>query len=340
MPQIQDKSIGVPTNIIGGFLGTGKTSTILHLLKHKPKGERWAVLVNEFGEVGIDGTLFDAKYSEEQGVYVREVQGGCMGCVTDSQMQLELEELLAYAKPHRLLIEPTGLGHPKELLENLTDDRFFDVLSIQKIITLVDARHLLNLRYRQSESFREQIAIADVIVANKQDFYSDDDRNRINSYLRVNSIDKMKLSFTEQGVIDPESLNGSTDFVTERPNVSLRPIVQNRLLHEEGPIPKCGFIKTENQKEGYVTLGWRFSSKLGFNHQKLSAFLSGVNAQRLKATCITSSGHFAYNLARDALTEIAYERFDESRIEIIAWLPSSKWESQLFDCIDTGNVYS
>ena len=61
----------VPTNIITGFLGVGKTTAIQHLLRHKPTGETWAVLVNEFGEVGIDGALL-----RDGGARVREVPGG------------------------------------------------------------------------------------------------------------------------------------------------------------------------------------------------------------------------------------------------------------------------
>jgi G3E family GTPase len=63
----------VPTNIITGFLGKGKTSAILHLLKSKPDKERWAVLVKEFGEIGVDGSLFQGQHSEEGKVFIREV---------------------------------------------------------------------------------------------------------------------------------------------------------------------------------------------------------------------------------------------------------------------------
>ena len=69
----KNKLAYIPTTIITGFLGTGKTSTILHLLKHKPNHERWAVLVNEFGEIGIDGSLFEGQTKEEDGVFIREV---------------------------------------------------------------------------------------------------------------------------------------------------------------------------------------------------------------------------------------------------------------------------
>ena len=94
----------IPTNIITGFLGVGKTTAITHLLKNKPEGERWAVLVNEFGEIGIDGSLIAGNDSEQSGVFIREVPGGCMCCTAGLPMQMALTMLLAKAKPDRLLI--------------------------------------------------------------------------------------------------------------------------------------------------------------------------------------------------------------------------------------------
>ena len=83
----------VPTNIITGFLGVGKTSAILHLLRHKPDDERWAVLVNEFGEIGVDGSLLQGRHAEATGVFVREVPGGCMCCTAGLPMQIALNQL-------------------------------------------------------------------------------------------------------------------------------------------------------------------------------------------------------------------------------------------------------
>ncbi len=137
---------GVPTNIITGFLGVGKTSAILNLMKHKPEGEKWAVLVNEFGEIGVDGSLIQGQKPGAQSVFIREVPGGCMCCAAGLPMQIALNQLLTEAKPDRLLIEPTGLGHPKEVLEVLSSEHYRQVLSLQKNITLVDARKLSNTR--------------------------------------------------------------------------------------------------------------------------------------------------------------------------------------------------
>jgi len=66
----------IPTNLISGFLGAGKTTAILHLLRQKPADERWAVLVNEFGEIGVDGALL----GNPDEVFIREVAGGCICC--------------------------------------------------------------------------------------------------------------------------------------------------------------------------------------------------------------------------------------------------------------------
>ena len=81
MSSHHDRIQAVPTNVITGFLGVGKTTAILHLLTHKPSDERWAVLVNEFGEIGVDGSLFEGRSSNEKGVFIREVPGGCMLCL-------------------------------------------------------------------------------------------------------------------------------------------------------------------------------------------------------------------------------------------------------------------
>ena len=71
-----------------------KTTAILHLLTHKPSDERWAVLVNEFGEIGVDSSLLRERSSNERGMFIREVPGGCMCCASGLPMQVALNQLL------------------------------------------------------------------------------------------------------------------------------------------------------------------------------------------------------------------------------------------------------
>ncbi|WED25764.1 GTP-binding protein [Vibrio sp. DW001] len=84
--------LAVPTNIITGFLGVGKTTAILKLLESKPANERWAVLVNEFGEIGVDGSLLQGHNNEPKHVFIREVPGGCMCCAAGLPMQIAIAD--------------------------------------------------------------------------------------------------------------------------------------------------------------------------------------------------------------------------------------------------------
>ena len=333
-PDTQNIS-AVPTNIITGFLGVGKTSAILHLLKTKPAKERWAVLVNEFGEIGVDGSLFRGQHSEKKGVFIQEVPGGCMCCAAGLPMQMALGRLLIQAKPDRLLIEPTGLGHPVEVLQVLTDAQFCVALSIHKILTLVDARQLVDPRYTDHTTFNQQIAIADVVVGNKQDLYEQEDNTRLEHYIKENELHSVKVIYTQQGAIDPELLQGPTTTTSHTHKHRYEQVETNDL--SESPIPECGYIKAVNQGEGFESVGWRFNATKIFNHKKLINFLSGLDVERMKAVFITENGVFGYNLTSDTLTEIELDDCLESRIEMIAIHINDQWETDLLECLEAND---
>ena len=263
MTETANRIEAVPTNIITGFLGVGKTSAILHLLKSKPDHERWAILVNEFGEIGVDGSLFKGQHSEEGNVFIREVPGGCMCCAAGLPMQIALNQLLARAKPDRLLIEPTGLGHPVEVLEVLTAEHYCKALSIEKIITLVDARNLTDARYTEHATFNQQIAIADVVVGNKQDLYKPQDKGRLEHYANSKSQSKVEVIFTEQGQLSLATLQGRTAASAQshrhhHANDNDQPSLATL------PIPEVGYLKAINQGEGFHSIGWRFERRQRF----------------------------------------------------------------------------
>lgn len=333
MKKNKEKLLAIPTNIITGFLGVGKTSAILHLLKSKPSGERWAVLVNEFGEIGVDGSLFQGLHSEEQQVYIREVPGGCMCCAAGLPMQIALNQLLSRAKPHRLLIEPTGLGHPIEIMEILTADYYREVLAIEKTITLVDARKLVDSRYTEHHTFNQQIAIADIIVGNKQDLYQHEDKALLEDYVKSKASPKVEVAFAEQGKISMDLLQGATGLSGHAHHHHQEHTAKTQLIDE--PIPESGFLKAVNQGEGFHSIGWRFEPTKVFDHRKLFAFLTGIVAERMKAVFITEDGIYGYNLTSDALTEIELDDCMESRIEIIACELPEPLEEKLLACLKT-----
>lgn len=171
------------TTLVTGFLGSGKTTTLLHLLSQKPTGEKWAILVNEFGEIGVDGALL-----ADNGATLKEIPGGCMCCVNDLPLQIGLNTLLTWNRPDRLLIEPTGLGHPAQILALLASGTYQNWLTLRATLCLLDARQLSQPRYR--DNFRDQLAAADIIIANKQETYTDADRETLASWRRASADDR------------------------------------------------------------------------------------------------------------------------------------------------------
>ena len=321
----------VPTNIITGFLGVGKTSAILHLLSQKPAHERWAVLVNEFGEIGVDGSLLNGQYSKDQGIFIREVPGGCMCCASGLPMQIALNQLLAKAKPDRLLIEPTGLGHPKEVLQVLSAEYYKKVLSVQKTLTLVDARKLTDQRYTSHDTFNQQIAIADTIIGNKLDLYRESDRVRLVDYVKHQGQKHANVIFAEFGEVDLATLQGPIASLPSQSNHHHDHQVTTSITDDI--IPECGYIKAVNEGEGFFSVGWRISQEKVFSRQQLILLLAGLRVERMKAVFITDEGIFGYNLSADALTEVELDDCLESRIEIISDSIDASLETQLLECI-------
>ncbi|MCG9116712.1 GTP-binding protein [Laribacter hongkongensis] len=152
-----------PVNLVTGFLGAGKTSTILSLLAGKPAGETWAVIVNEFGEIGIDGAVL----GDRDGLAMREIAGGCLCCVTGPQLTVTVARLIREVRPARLLIEASGLAHASNLVDDLRRDPLGQALDVQAVLAVVDPRQFVDLQYRQQPVYHDQIAIADVLVVTR-----------------------------------------------------------------------------------------------------------------------------------------------------------------------------
>lgn len=326
----------IPTNVITGFLGVGKTTAIQHLLHHKPENERWAVLVNEFGEVGIDGGMVNGLYGESKGVYLREVPGGCMCCASGLPMQIALNMLLKSAKPDRLLIEPTGLGHPREVLAVLSGSYYRDLLDLRATLTLVDARKLGDARYIENPTFAQQLSIADVLVANKSDLYREKDHQALHDFLKHNpSLSQVPLHVVSQGMLDLNWLQGHSSH-SSGPDTEDTPAVNGFAATSFAPqLPECGYLRVDNRGQGFNSCGWLFDADFLFDDAALHRLLSDTKVERIKGVFITEEEVVGYNKADDVLTRVPLDDSMDSRIELIfadGYAPEH-FEQALLNCV-------
>lgn len=309
---MSDPSRAIPTNLILGFLGVGKTTAILDLLKQKPADERWAVLVNEFGEVGIDGAMLDV-----EGAFVREVPGGCMCCVAGLPMQIGLNQLIHRARPDRLLIEPTGLGHPSQILNTLTSEHYQDVLKLGPVLTLVDPRKLEDSRVLENVQFRDQVAAADILVANKTDLCSAQQLAGFDRWARKLDSPKQHIFHTQQGRLAPAWLDGEADSRgVSTPHAHHHH--HAREVESAPDIQEQPWQRVSNEGQGHFSLGWRVHPDHQFDENQLVALAGDERIVRFKAVVKTDDGWRVINMADGALSAFDAQAREMSRIELIS----------------------
>ena len=303
------------TNLITGFLGSGKTTSILHLLAHKDPNEKWAVLVNEFGEVGIDGALL-----ADSGALLKEIPGGCMCCVNGLPMQVGLNTLLRQGKPDRLLIEPTGLGHPKQILDLLTAPVYEPWIDLRATLCILDPRLLLDEKSASNENFRDQLAAADIIVANKSDRATPESEQALERWWQQNGGDR-QLIHSEHGKIDGHLLDLPRRNLAELPASAAHShqyVVKKGLAALSLPEHQR-WRRSLNSGQGYQACGWIFDADTVFDTIGILEWARLAPVERVKGVLRIPEGLVRINRQGDDLhIETQNVAPPDSRIELIS----------------------
>ncbi|MGU3575895.1 CobW family GTP-binding protein [Brucellaceae bacterium C25G] len=170
----------IPVTVLTGYLGSGKT-TLLNRILTEAHGKRYAVVVNEFGEIGIDNDLI---VESDEEIY--EMNNGCICCTVRGDLIRVVEGLMR--RPGRfdaIIVETTGLADPVPVAQTFfMDDDVRAKTSLDAVVALVDAKHL-PLRLKDSREAEDQIAFADVVLLNKTDLVSEEELAKIEATVRA-----------------------------------------------------------------------------------------------------------------------------------------------------------
>lgn len=297
----------IPTHVIAGPLGAGKTSLIKHLLTQKPASERWAILINEFGLIGLDAALLT---TAADGIALGEVAGGCLCCVNGAPFQIGLGRLLRKARPDRLFIEPSGLGHPVQLLAQLREAPWIGVLAVQPSIVVLDAQALASGK-ALSQTQEEATAEAGLLVLNKSS-----ELNQVQRQTLVERLPSGTLRWTDSGVlmldqlpgIDAQGTEGGDNFVAPKTLAELPPVWIDQLK------PIC---LSQRQPEGW-SIGWRWHPDRVFDAEKIGKWLLGQAWRRAKLVIHSRTGWLSGNaLDSGEMVWKPSEWRRDSRLELI-----------------------
>ncbi len=229
----------IPVTVLTGFLGAGKTSMIQHLLK-SAAGKRIALVINEFGDLGIDGDLVRGCGCDD----VVELANGCICCTVADDFIPTMEALLDRPdRPDHIVIETSGLALPKPLVKAFNWPNIRTRVTVDGVVSLVDGRAVVdglfardpaavdrqrradqNLDHESAlcELFQEQLLCADVVVLNKMDLLQADEIRKLEIDLRAQCGPAVAFVRAVHGAVDPVILLGlgarAEDDLDSRPS--------------------------------------------------------------------------------------------------------------------------
>lgn len=258
----------IPAHVITGSLGAGKTTVIARLLSAKPPQEDWVVLLNEFSDAGIDALTVA---SAARGAFdVRLVPGGCLCCAGEQDFRRNLQELVTTRRPQRILIEPSGLGHPAGIVEELLAHEAGGALRLAGVLALVDPRRLGDGSLEPGSDAWAQVEIADSLALSKADLATPEDRARFEALVAAQYPAKAWSGVLDRDTVPWAALEAATPRTSApRPRPPLHEHERAHAAAQLDEIAAGNGLRRGVEHLGHRATRWVFPRSIGFSEPRL-----------------------------------------------------------------------
>lgn len=294
----------VPLHLICGFLGAGKTTLLRRILAQQPADESLAVLVNEFGKLGIDGELLSGFSSQ-----VRELRAGCICCELRVDFVRTLGDLLTGFGPQRVVVETTGVADPSHLIDAVQEVAKERPVALASVVTVVEAE-MFGMRKMFGPFYQNQIQAGDLVLLNKTDLIAPEQvepalavLSQINPGARLLPV--VHCAVERELILNPQ---GRGRRPAGAANLDLRPITSLA----EGPDHRPG-------GDGFVS--FFFESQSPLRRACLDEFLAALPWEmfRVKGFVRTEDGPLALNYTYRRPSWEPQEFSGPSRLALVGW---------------------
>jgi G3E family GTPase len=296
----------VPVHLVSGFLGTGKTTALRDRLA-RLAGQRVAIIVNDFGVAGID----EASLGESAPFRITNIPGGCVCCTAPEGFVSALGAVLAES-PDRVMIEPTGLAKPQDLVDTIRRGPHRDRVELQPVLVLVDPAQLGRAVESEAAVVRAQLESADVVVANRCDLASERELHAARAQLDALWPEPLAIHWTDHGRI-PDALWSWPEGRAALPRSRAHARDHSDHAHDEHSVPA---------PQRAVSRVWLPSEtfsrpRLLAAIERIKAGEGGVPAVRVKGVFRTQEGWIRLELAGGHVHESASAFRRDSRVDLI-----------------------
>jgi G3E family GTPase len=244
----------IPVHLVAGFLGAGKTTAIRKLLESRGH-EQVALIVNDFGEASFD----EVTLSEEKPFAIENIPGGCVCCTAPEGFVDALGAVLA-REPDRLVIEPTGLARPQDLIDTIRRSPHASAVELGPVIVLVDPRNVDAPDENTRELLREQAEAADILIANRRDLAEPADLERFDAFAALLWPGPMAVHHSEFGEIPGDAFawpegRGARQSTAE-------------------PVSETHEHRHDDSTKGFRARSWRWPAETVFSYVRLQEALA------------------------------------------------------------------